>query len=39
VPWETAFTLDDAEALAAYVVFAEYRGAKWNWQAMRFEKD
>lgn len=36
VPYELAMEMDDAERLAHAVIFAEFEGSGFDWQAMRF---
>lgn len=37
VPFDVAFSLDDVTRTAWCIVFSEFEGNKFNWDAMKFE--
>lgn len=39
VPFDVAFGMDDVMRQAAHIMFAEFEGAKFNIDAMAFEKE
>jgi hypothetical protein len=36
VPYDVAFALSDAEALAHAIIFGMIQGKKWDWATMEF---
>ena len=38
VPFDVAFSLDDATRLACCVIAGEQEGNKWNWNALAWDK-
>jgi hypothetical protein len=37
VPWLEVWDMDEAEVIAAMVVFAGFEGTKFSWHTMRWE--
>jgi hypothetical protein len=38
VPYDVAFTLDDADRLAHLIVLGEHEGNRWNWRRMGWDE-
>jgi len=38
VPFDVAFSLDEAKRAAFAIVFSEFEGARFDWEGFRFEE-
>ena len=36
VPYDVAFSLDDADLLAHVIVLGEFEGLEWSWSSMQW---